>query len=255
MFNNSIQIGRAFGIPIRVHILLVILLPVLATMYSSDILFGLMLVIGVFASVALHELGHSLVAIKKGCHVSEIVLTPIGGVAKMMNLPTRPMDEFLIAIAGPCTSLVLGLIGIFSRVHLLAILGAINLVLFGFNLLPCFPMDGGRVLRAALASRKGRLEATRIAATVGKYFCILFVVVGIFGLGPFRSNWFLAFIGFYIYQAGQQEYRMVRMQHQAARSGGWFENEMDVEVSPPPYATKGNADGSITEKLRNLFGR
>lgn len=251
MSNNSIQIGRAFGIPIRVHILLIILLPVLATLYSSDLLFGLMLVIGVFTSVALHELGHSVVAMKKGCHVSEIVLTPIGGVAKMMNLPNRPMDEFLIAIAGPAVSLILGLIGIFIHIPLLFVLGAINLVLFGFNLLPCFPMDGGRVLRAALASRKGRLEATRIAATVGKYFCILFVIVGLM-----RFNFILAFIGFYIYQAGQQEYRMVRMQHQAIRASGWNnDSQMDVEVSPPPYAMKGSGGESIADKLRNLFRR
>ena len=177
MFNNSILIGRAFGIPIRVHILLVILLPVLATLYSDNFVFGLLLVVGVFTSVALHELGHSVVAMRKGCYVKEIVLSPIGGVAKMSNIPSKPMDEFLIAIAGPAVSLALGLLGIFSISQLFFLLGVINLMLFGFNLLPCFPMDGGRVLRVFLAHKKGRLQATRIAAEVGKYFCILFVIL------------------------------------------------------------------------------
>jgi Zn-dependent protease len=249
MVNNSLQIGRVFGIPIRVHILLVIFLPVLASMYSSDILFGLLLVIGVFTSVALHELGHSLVALKKGCHVREIVLTPIGGVAKMVNLPSKPMDEFLIAIGGPAVSFILGILGIFSPIPLLYILGIINLVLFGFNLLPCFPMDGGRVLRAALASRRGRLEATRIAATVGKFFCILFVVYGLF-----NGRFLLAFIGFYIYQAGQAEYRMVRMEHQAHRFSGQPDSQMGVEVSPPPYA-QGHGGKSVVDRLRGLFRR
>ena len=210
MFNNSILIGRAFGIPIRVHILLVILLPVLATLYSDNFVFGLLLVVGVFTSVALHELGHSVVAMRKGCYVKEIVLSPIGGVAKMSNIPSKPMDEFLIAIAGPAVSLALGLLGIFSISQLFFLLGVINLMLFGFNLLPCFPMDGGRVLRAFLAHRKGRLQATRIAAEVGKYFCILFIIFGVM-----RLNFLLAFIGFYIYRAGQMEYRMVMMEHQA----------------------------------------
>jgi len=250
MLNHSIQIARVFGIPIRVHVLLIILLPVFATMYSSDFVFGLLLVIGVFTSVALHELGHSVVAIKKGCHVQEIVLTPIGGVAKMINIPSKPMDEFLIAIGGPAVSLVLGILGILSPIPLLFILGVINLVLFGFNLLPCFPMDGGRVFRALLAHHKGRLPATRIAATVGKYFSILFVIVGLM-----RFNLLLAFIGFYIYRAGQQEYRMVMMEHQAAPFSGHRDPQMDVEVSPPPYAESGGGHGSLRDRLRGLFRR
>jgi len=250
MFNNSILIGRAFGIPIRVHILLVILLPVLATLYSDNFVFGLLLVVGVFTSVALHELGHSVVAMRKGCYVKEIVLSPIGGVAKMSNIPSKPMDEFLIAIAGPAVSLALGLLGIFSISQLFFLLGAINLALFLFNLLPCFPMDGGRVLRAFLAHKKGRLQATRIAAEVGKYFCILFVIFGVM-----RLNFLLAFIGFYIYRAGQMEYRMVMIEHQASPFNGQREGHIDVEVSPPPYANSDNGWVSFKEKLRDLFHR
>lgn len=247
MTGNSILLGRVLGIPIRAHILLVLMLPILAMIYSSSFFLGMLLVIGVFASVALHELGHSVVAMRKGCHVQEIVLSPIGGAARMSQIPTKPMDEFQIAIAGPAVSLALGVAGLFSGIPLLRVLGIINLFLFGFNLLPCFPMDGGRVLRAFLASRKGRVEATRQAVQVGKYFCIFFVVVGLLQL-----RFLLAFIGFYIWQAGQQEYRMVLLEHQASHFSGHREGFLDVEVSPPPYAAAGGKEAWV-ERLRRLF--
>jgi len=175
MNRNSILIARIFGIPIRVHILLVILLPVMAMMYSTSFLYGLFLVVGVFTSVGLHELGHSYVAMRKGCYVREIILTPIGGMAKMANIPSKPMDEFQMAIAGPLVSLALAMLLI--RIPLFYWVGVINAGLFLFNLLPAFPMDGGRILRAYLASKKGRLEATRISTKIGKYFCIFFVIL------------------------------------------------------------------------------
>jgi len=249
MKGNSILIARVFGIPIRVHILLLIFAPILALWYSSSLLIGMTLVIGVFTSVALHELGHSWVAIRKGCFVQEIVLSPIGGAAKMSNIPRKPMDEFQVAIAGPLVSLALGLIGYFSQIPIFWLLGVINLFLFGFNLLPCFPMDGGRVLRAYLSSRMSRTEATRIAVQVGKYFCIFFVIFGLL-----NGRWILAFIGFYIWQAGQMEYRMVMMEHQANHFSGFREGQIDVEVSPPPYA-RGGTGATLMDKLKNLFSR
>lgn len=250
MIGNTILIGRVFGIPIRVQVLLLILAPVLAMWYSSNLLLGLILVFGIFVSVALHELGHSWVAQRKGCHVIEIVLSPIGGAAKMTNIPKRPMDEFQVAIAGPLVSLALGIIGLFSGIPILTLIGSINLFLFGFNLLPCFPMDGGRILRAFLASKKGRVEGTRIAATIGKFFCALFVIVGLL-----NARWLLAFIGFYIWQAGQQEYRMVQMEHQANPFTGFSDGNIEVEVSPPPYASASNKAQTFKEKISALFRR
>lgn len=247
MIGNSILIGRAFGIPIRLHVLLLILAPVLAMLYSASFLPGLILVIGIFASVALHEIGHSVVAQRKGCHVHEILLSPIGGAAKISNIPTRPMDEFQVAIAGPLVSLALGIFGTLSGFPILIIIGVVNLFLFGFNLLPCFPMDGGRMLRAFLTHKKGRVEGTRVAATVGKYFCILFVIIGLA-----RFNLILAFIGFYIYRAGQAEYRMVMMENQANGFSGFRQEPMDVEVSPPPYSGRHKKE-SLKERLRHLF--
>ena len=220
----------------------------------------LLLAVGIFGSVALHELGHSLVARAKGSYIHEIVLYPFGGAAKISNIPSRPIDEILVALAGPAVSLALALLFRTSHIELLLVLSYLNGMLFFFNILPVFPMDGGRVLRAALSIKKGRAEATRIAATTGKYFCWLFVLVGLFGFkgqlfgfGPFRPNFMLAFIGFYIWRAGQMEYRMVLMEQQANHFSGHREGHIDVEVSPPPYATSESGIGGLKEKLKSLF--
>lgn len=251
MNGNSISLGRMFGIPIKVSTTLLFMLPVLALMYCrSNFMLGLIIVVGIFVSVALHELGHSLVAMRFGCHVQEIELGLLGGAAKMSYLPDHPKHEILIALAGPAVSLVIGLLGILSTSELIAMVGAINLFLCGFNLLPCFPMDGGRVLRAALAAKKkNRLEATRIAVKIGKYFCIFFVIFGLL-----NQAFMLALIGGYIYFAGQQEYRMIMMQNQVNRSSGFREGQIDVEVSPPPYATSETTSAeSWMDKLKSLF--
>jgi len=259
MVNNALSIGSVLGIPIRLHISLLIAIVLLSIFSGAGLLAILILAAGIFGSVALHELGHSVVARAKGGYIHEIVLYPFGGAAKISNIPKRPVDEILVALAGPAVSLALSLI--FRQFELLWFLGYLNGMLFFFNILPVFPMDGGRVLRAALTLKKGRLEATRIAATVGKYFCGLFVLVGLFGLpyrlfgliGPFERSFMLVFIGFYIYRAGQMEYRMVMMEHQANPFSGSREGHIEVEVSPPPYANSGS--GSPLSKLRNLFRR
>ena len=259
MINNAVSIGSVFGIPIRLHISLLIVVVLLSIFSGAGLLAILILSVGIFGSVALHELGHSVVARAKGSYIHEIVLYPFGGAAKISNIPKRPIDEIMVALAGPAVSLALALI--FRQFELLRFLGYLNGMLFFFNVLPVFPMDGGRVLRAALAIKRSRVEATRIAVTVGKYFCGLFIIVGLFGMpyrildliGPFEPNFMLAFIGFYIYRAGQMEYRIVMMEHQANPFNGYRDGQIDVEVSPPPYA--GSESGSIGTKLRNLFRR
>lgn len=262
MVNNALSIGSILGIPIRLHISLLIAVGLLSLFSGAGLLTVLILAIGIFGSVALHELGHSVVARAKGGYIHEIVLYPFGGAAKIANIPSRPMDEILVALAGPAVSLALALI--FNQIELLRFLGFLNGMLFFFNILPVFPMDGGRVLRAALTIKHGRVEATRIAAMIGKYFCGLFVVVGLFGfpyqlfgiVGPFERNFMLVFIGFYIYRVGQMEYRMVLMEHQANHySGHREEANIGVEVSPPPYAENNHGFSGIAEKLRNLFRR
>lgn len=215
----------------------------------------------VFVSVGLHELGHSFVAIRKGCRVRQITLMFIGGAAQMERLPSRPRDEILMAAAGPMVSLAIGFTmlpfsswvyrgGFEVMGNLLFYLGALNLVLAGFNLAPAFPMDGGRILRAALTGRMGRLRATRIASQIGR---LLAVFMGLFGL--MNGQWFLVAIAFFIYVSAGAEYRMMQTQ-EAYRSrygpgdafDGRFATETDflsndegddaedaVIVSPPPY--------------------
>jgi Zn-dependent protease len=246
MIKKSYLLGCVMGIPIRAHITLIILLPILALQFApwfvtAKFLWGLLCAAGVFASVALHELGHSWVATRKGCHVREIMLLPIGGVAKMTDIPTRPRDEFLVAVAGPATSALLaalcGLAGmLFAALSALSlaviffILSAVNLALLLFNLLPSFPMDGGRIFRAWMTPKIGRLKATALAARIGRIMAVAF---GIFGL--FHGNFILVLIAIFIYQAAGAEYRMVQMQHMQQE---WFSigQEADVHVGPPPYA-------------------
>ncbi|WP_372807936.1 site-2 protease family protein [Pontiella sp.] len=260
MVNNALSIGSVLGIPIRLHISLLIAIGILSIWSGFNLLAIAVLAVGIFGSVALHELGHSVVARAKGGYIHEIVLYPFGGAAKIANLSKKPMDEILIALAGPAVSLVLALV--FRIWELTWFLGYLNTMLFFFNILPVFPMDGGRVLRAGLTLKQGRLNATRTAAQIGKYFCGLFVIIGLFGLpvqffgviGPFKPSLMLAFIGGYIYMAGQQELRMVMMEHQASHFSGFREGNIDVEVSPPPYASgTGTGTEPLIDRLKKLF--
>lgn len=255
MYATAIRIGHVFGIPVRVHITLLIILPVMALNYAwfftpPSVFWGLFAAIGLFASIVLHEAGHSLVAAHAGCPARDILLLPIGGLAQLECLPRRPADEFRVAIAGPAVSLflaiTLGLIGAMSSAlgffqlgRALSLLGSINLMLVLFNLLPSFPMDGGRIFRAWLTPYLGRLTATRVASSLGRFIAIL---LGIYGV--IRFNIFLVFIAVFIYQAAGAEYRMVRIQEAGRErwSGPWISlndewpyDEGEVIVSPPPY--------------------
>ena len=258
MFSFSYQIAKLAGIPIRVHITLLIFLPLIVghlakAMGVQSFTWGLVAAVGLFASVALHELGHSLVAIKKGCRVRDILLLPIGGVAQLDALPTRPRDEFQIAVAGPAVSLLLAASFWFAArtAHaldarhpaiVLSSLAGINLMLVLFNLLPSFPMDGGRIFRAWITPRLGRLNATRIAAKIGRFMSIVFGVFGVLNL-----NLFLVAIAVFIHQAAGAEYRQVQQQEtiRHAQRHPFFVaeeervlDEGDVIVSPPPYYKK-----------------
>ncbi len=169
-----------------------------------------------FLSIILHEFGHSLTAIRLGVPVKSITLFIFGGVAALSGEPTRPRDEFLIAVAGPAVSLVLGLLFLAAGLGLghdtlvgetARWLGVINLSLFAFNLIPGFPLDGGRVLRAALWSWKQDLaRATTIAAGVGSLVAYGFMAFGVltalFGGNLFGGLW-LAFIGWFLLSAAR----------------------------------------------------
>lgn len=254
---SSYPIGKIFGIPIRVHVTLLIFLPLFAFSFAPvaglrGLLYGALGAVGLFGSVVLHEVGHSLVARTKGSRILEILLLPIGGMARLDQLPKRPADEIQTALAGPAVSLVLGFAGIlgapfvavFNPIlgYLCNELGQINFMLVLFNLIPSFPMDGGRVFRAVLTPRLGRLAATQFAAKVGRAFAWIFGILAVLPLLRGGSiNFMLLIIALFIHQSAGAEARQAQYEaayaRQRAPEGGIFQiPEADVRVSPPPYA-------------------
>lgn len=284
---SEYRIGRVWGIPINLHISLFLLMAYMAYQGAMTggwkaLVFILVFEVLLFSSIALHELGHSFVAIRKGCRVREITLMFIGGAAQMEQIPRRPRDELLMAIAGPAVSVVVGTLAISGSLllpatrdslsewiaALFSFVGWANLILAGFNLLPAFPMDGGRVFRAMLTPTFGRLHATRIAALTGKGVAVLFVVVGIFGLPgvPFLKDGSigLLLIAGFVFMIGEREYRQVQVE-ELMRSRGFGDgappppppsdretpplDDHTVLISPPPYA-KGPAQKAEIQRGR-----
>jgi len=219
----SFRIGSIFGIPLNLHITFILLLILIYFAGGSIIgaggLAGVVFVILVFASVVFHELSHSIVARHFGINVTDITLLPIGGVSRMAATPDKPIQEVLIAIAGPASSFLLAFLLWFTadffgtgvtitdfsvKGGLLAELTAVNLVLGLFNLVPAFPMDGGRVLRGALAIYLNPYKATKIAVGVGQGFAIFMFFWGFFG-----GNIFLILIALFVYLGAEAEERQV----------------------------------------------
>jgi Zn-dependent protease/CBS domain-containing protein len=232
---RGIRIGSAFGIPIRLDITFLLVLPLFAWLIGSDVanlvgvindLFGTTLVadpltqgsmrwilgsaaaLGLFLGVLLHEFGHSLVAMRYGFEIESITLWLFGGVARFTEIPEDWKQEFTIAVAGPIVSVLIGVVSYVGFVALplgdpalfvLGYLALTNVALAVFNMLPGFPMDGGRVLRALLARNRPHARATQIAAEVGKVFAFL---LGIFGL---FANLFLVALAFFIYMGASSE--------------------------------------------------
>lgn len=210
---------RLLGVPVRFHftfVLLIVFLTVVGVGGRQSSLMYLVYIIGLFASVLLHELGHAWVAKRYGVRTLEIVMFPIGGVARVEKTP-KPHEEFWIALAGPLVNIVIAaaLLGYLLYRHQLVALDALfdptdanlaqriatgNLLLAAFNLLPAFPMDGGRVLRAILARTKSEDEATRAAAGAGR---MLAIAMGLYGL--LSMQFMLVFIAFFVYLGAAQE--------------------------------------------------
>ncbi len=231
---RGIRIGSAFGIPIKLDLTFLLVLPLFAWLIGSDVanlvgvingLFGTDLAVapltdmqwvlgavaalGLFAGVLLHEFGHSLVAMHYGYEIDSITLWLFGGVARFTEMPEDWKQELVIALAGPVVSVLLGVLSYLGFVALpgsqaaakfvLGYLALTNVVLAAFNLLPGFPMDGGRVLRALLARNRSHARATQLAAEVGKVFAFLLGIVGLF------ANLFLVALAFFIYMGASSE--------------------------------------------------
>ena len=239
MLKSGVPIGRLFGISLRLHyswfLIFALVTWALVTSYfpvvypdwslATSIIAGVVTSLLFFGSVLAHELMHSIVARSSGIPVQSITLFIFGGVSQITEEPKEPKVELKIAIAGPLTSIILG--GVFIGIYLLlparfeeitAVafwLGWINLTLAGFNLLPGFPLDGGRVLRSILWWRSGSLRrATKWASNAGRFIGFFFIFSGVWLV--FSGLWFnglwLAFIGWFLVSAAASSYQQVALQ-------------------------------------------
>jgi Zn-dependent protease/predicted transcriptional regulator len=248
----SWRIGRVGGVDLRIHATFVILLAWWALIYyrgtgtASGAARGLLFTLALFGSVLLHELGHAFAARRFGVATRDITLLPIGGVSRLESMPRKPKQELVIALAGPAVTLaivivlavVLRLLGLPATLDSEAVartgsgsflvqLMWVNGWLLAFNLLPAFPMDGGRVLRAALALRKDYVRATDLAVRVGHAFALVFGVVGFF------YNPFLVLIALFVWIGATAESMSAR--EHSALSGVAVERLMirDVRTLEP----------------------
>ena len=236
--NWSPKIMRVKRIDIKVHITFVLILIWAAYYWSSSTgegvfgaLFGIAATLLLFTSVTLHELGHSFQAMKQGVRVRDITLMPMGGLARMEEIPEDPQKELRIALAGPLVNFGIAALLIAAGLlldarallsldelqaslgqapwsGLLAYLTTANLALGLFNLLPAFPMDGGRILRALLAKKIAYARATRIAAQVGQGFALLFGLYGVVS-----GSWTLIHIAAFVWMGANQENQGTQVKH------------------------------------------
>ncbi|UPM44351.1 CBS domain-containing protein [Halocatena salina] len=275
---RGIRVGSVFTVPIRLNWTFLIVLPLFAAFIAWDIAqlvellnqvftttinapqlttgwmpwaLGFASAVGLFVGVLLHELGHSLVAMRYGYEIESITLWLLGGVANFVEFPEDWRHELLIAVAGPIVSIGIG-VGSYAVFVLLpaslepirfvfGYLAVLNVVLAVFNLLPGFPMDGGRILRALLARNQPHAQATQQAAEVGKFFAFLLGIVGVF------TNWFLILLAFFIYIAASGEAQQTSIKAS-------FEGITVRDVMTPKENLKTvSADTSIAELMDRMF--
>ncbi len=220
----SIKIGSVAGTAIRIHVTFLLLL---AWIFGVEYIAGgpqaawnsLLFIVLLFLCVLLHEFGHIFTARAFGVRTPDVILLPIGGVSRLERIPEKPSEEFLIAIAGPAVNVAIAAVLVLvgganlsvdrlaalesADVSMIDRLAAVNLFLAAFNLIPAFPMDGGRVLRALLAARFGYVRATEIAAMIGQWVAFALGFLGLFG------NPILIFIAIFVYLAAASEAHLV----------------------------------------------
>ncbi|MFZ2099141.1 MAG: site-2 protease family protein [Oricola sp.] len=229
----SFPIAKVAGSEIRIHLTFFLLLLWIGIAHFQEggqaaAVDGVLFIVAVFACVVLHELGHAIAARRYGIRTPRITLLPIGGVAELERMPEKPSEEIFVAVAGPLVNVVIAAILILALGALpdlatissienpqpgfLARLAVVNIVLVLFNLIPAFPMDGGRVLRALLATRFSRVRATQIAATVGQ------ITAFIFGfLGLLSGNVLLILVAVFVYMAATSESQATTLQAIASK--------------------------------------
>ena len=225
---KSWKLGKIAGIDIFVHWTFLLLPAWVAFSYMASggggaaALFGVSFLLAVFGCVLLHELGHALMARELGIATHDITMLPVGGVARLERMPEKPLHEMAVALAGPIVNVVIAATIYFGFVttggssawftfspvggSFLTQLMWANIALVMFNLLPAFPMDGGRVLRASLSVILSRSMATAIASTLGQALAVLLAVVGLF------SNWTLLLVAGFVFYTARQENQFVQLQ-------------------------------------------
>jgi Zn-dependent proteases len=271
---GSISLGKILGIPLRLHytwFIIFVLVTVSLVLYfpgaypiGERIILGILTSILFFGSIIVHELAHSILAMRNGIPVKEITLFVFGGVSHITKEATHPRAEFLIAVVGPLASLAMA--GIFFGLHLLAHgllaafmywLALINVVLAVFNLIPGFPLDGGRVFRAIVWHRTGNYhKATRIASKVGQGVAYAFIIGGI-AIMFARQLWFnglwLIFIGWFLHDAARASYQQVLLRN--SLSGITVRHVMDYgcPLIPPALNLRGLVQQYILPTGRICF--
>ncbi len=289
---GSFPIARVFGITVRVHWMWLALLIGIAMFWQNEPFPTLILTLVLFAIVFLHELGHSLMAKYFKIQVIDITLWPLGGMARMTAIPEKPHVEMLVAIAGPAVNFALAALALPVAIKagalthledyekltlsLASVAGWFFLMNLGmglFNLVPAFPMDGGRVLRASLGLFSDWLTATRRAVAVGKVFAVLMIVGGI----VFPLGYSMPLIGLFIWWQGSMELLAVRVRHgdiPGMARGGPRPTTFSVEkpaakpderpddpsgarrpIDPPIGPARGPWSKEDIEKLENFRGR
>ncbi|NBS52873.1 MAG: hypothetical protein EBS96_09730 [Spartobacteria bacterium] len=228
----SYRIARIAGIDVKIHITFLLLLAYFGVSDWRDGgayqgVLSMAFILLLFLCVLLHEFGHAMAGRHYGIRTPDITLLPIGGVARMQAIPEKPWQEFVIAVSGPAVNVAIAgglwvvlflFPNLLDKAHpvsseILPNLMTINLALLAFNMIPAFPMDGGRVLRALLAMKLNYLKATKIAARTGQAFAAGFVLVGL-GWNPM-----LIFIGLFVFTAARQELNDVIFREQIERDG------------------------------------
>jgi len=239
MLQRRYRIFEAFGIPIYVNFTFIVLLAIFVMDFGS-LSFGIAAALTLAISVTAHELGHALTAGAFGYKTQSITLSLLGGCAALIALPRKAWQEFLTAVAGPFVSFLLALVAYlvleFAPVrnvwlfHVLLYMFWMNIMLGSFNLLPGFPMDGGRVFRSVMRLFLTRAKATFVAMWVGRAFAILLGLKGLWSILN-GGNWGFVtmLIAWMIWKEGYREY-LVALQEE--RLEGW---DFQAKVSPPPY--------------------
>jgi Zn-dependent protease len=267
---QSLKLGKFFGIDLYIHgtfwllPLLILVSGMLSGLTSAALAFNLAFIFAIFACIALHEVGHALAARGYGIGTRDITLYPVGGVASLERMPEKPGREIAIALAGPAVNVVIAL-GLFAGLaagvlinpfgitvaepgvveEFASLLITANLVLAGFNMLPAFPMDGGRVLRAILATGMTRVRATAAAVGVGTVVAAFFLIAGFY-----IPNYSLVAVAVVVYLLGQAELAQVRAQalsrEWTQRVGEWF----GPEAATPPVR---GYTGMVWDEARGLW--